>query len=214
LDGAHIPRARLGVVQAVVDRWRVPPVQTKGALDRVVHELDAVGLHLGHHRLGHVHRVLEQARWMMLGAPTITLASRNQALRPSLGQAVSCRFDEQRTQLTLLLCEGRNGQVLADVRAGAPLSVVFTHSPTTRSLPLKAPRAREVPLREGDRELVAAYVGSVSADWNQYGVPDTFVRTLLAREPGPLLALELSPRAAFDQTPGPHAGAPLLGRAP
>lgn len=105
--------------------------------------------------------------------------------------------------------EARNRAAVADLRGGRPIAVVFTHSPTLRSLQLKAVRAVEVALEPGDREHIDAYVNAVVKAWVY--APEPFVRTLLATGPGPILAFELEPTAAFDQTPGPQAGAALPG---
>ena len=105
------------------------------------------------------------------------------------------------------MVEARSRALVADLRAGRPIAVVFTHSPTLRSLQLKAKRATEVALEPGDRERIDAYVDAVARAWVH--APEDFVRTLLAKGPGEIVAFELEPSAAFDQTPGPKAGAAL-----
>jgi len=150
----------------------------------------------------------EQARWLLEAAPSITVASCDAAGIPSLGQGIGCRIEAGRVRVYMV--EARNRAVIADLRAGRPVAVVFTHSPTLRSLQLKARRAEEVPLEPGDGGRIEAYVNGVAQAWVY--APEPFVRTLLATGPGPMLAFELDPTAAFDQTPGPQAGA-ALGKA-
>jgi hypothetical protein len=150
----------------------------------------------------------QQADWMVQGGPSITLAS-SSAAGPSLGQGIGCRVDGSRQLLTVFLVEPRNLALLADLRAGRPVAVVFTHSASLSSLQLKAETAREVPLQPGDSERITAYIGSVVLQWSAFGTPESFTLALLARGPGAIVAFELVPYVAFDQTPGPRAGTPL-----
>ena len=150
----------------------------------------------------------EQARWLLEIAPSITFSSCDATGAPSLGQGIGIRVTAP-SRVRVFMVETRNRAVVADLRAGRPVAVVFTHSPTLRSLQLKAARAVETALEPGDREHVEAYVDAVVKAWVY--APEPFVRTLLATGPGPIVAFELEPSAAFDQTPGPQAGAALPG---
>jgi hypothetical protein len=148
----------------------------------------------------------EQAGWLRDGAPSTTLSSCDATGAPSLGQGIGIRVISP-ARVRLFAVEARNRALVADLRAGRPVAVVFTHSPTLRSLQLKAPHAREVALEPGDREVIDAYVDTVVKNWVY--APEPFVRTLLATGPGPIVAFDLEATAAFDQTPGPKAGAAL-----
>jgi len=152
----------------------------------------------------------EQARWLREIAPSITFSSCDATGAPSLGQGIGVRVTAS-SGVRVFMVEARNRAAVADLRAGRPIAVVFTHSPTLRSLQLKAPRAVEAALEPGDREHIDAYVNAVVKAWVY--APEPFVRKLLATGPGPILAFEIEPTAAFDQTPGPQAGAALPGGA-
>jgi hypothetical protein len=149
----------------------------------------------------------EQAQWLAQGAPSITLASCDASGAPSLGQGICCRVASEPTRVRVFLVEARNRALIADLRAGRPIAVVFTHSPTLRSLQLKARRADEVSVEPSDHVLMSTYVDSVVQAWSY--APEPMVRALLATGPGPIIAFELQPSSAFDQTPGPQAGASL-----
>jgi hypothetical protein len=149
----------------------------------------------------------EQRSWLEAEASSVTVASSDGAGCPSLGQGLGSRLDETGARIRVFMVEARCRALVADLRAGRPIAVVFTHSPTLRSLQLKAKRATEVPLEPGDRERIDAYVDAVVKAWVH--APESFVRTLLAKGPGEIVAFELEPSAAFDQTPGPKAGAAL-----
>jgi hypothetical protein len=78
----------------------------------------------------------EQAQWIVGSAPSITVASCDDAKLPSLGQGIGCRIDKKRRRLTVFMVESRNAAVIADLRAGRAIAVVFTHSGSLRSLQL------------------------------------------------------------------------------
>lgn len=151
----------------------------------------------------------EQAAWMMQGAASILIAGRDAHNRPSLAQALGSRISPDRRSLVVFLLAIQGDTVLRDLRANGCAAVTFTNSRSTRSLQLKANGAREVPLAHGDDERVAAHVGALVREWTGSGLPEAVARTLLARTEGPLVAIELVPHVAFDQTPGPRAGTPL-----
>ena len=151
----------------------------------------------------------EQVRWILHAGPTITVASRSARMRPSIGQAIGCRIDPDACRLTVFLPAGRNRAVIADLRAGREVAVVMTRSSTTRSLQVKAAFADEVPMTPADHDRMRDYVELVAKEWARDGVPQAFTRTLLDSGPGPILAFDLALTAAFDQTPGPRAGAAL-----
>jgi len=149
----------------------------------------------------------DQARWLVDNGASIIVSSCDATAGPSIGQGIGCRVEPDRKRVRVFMVEARSRQVLEDLRAGRPIAVVFTHSPTLRSLQLKARHARLVPLELGDRERVDAHVNTVVTQWTY--APEPYVRTLLATGPGELVAIELEPSAAFDQTPGPQAGVAL-----
>lgn len=153
----------------------------------------------------------EQASWMQSGVCSIIVASHDSHNRPSLGLAFGCRLSEDRAAVVVFLLEAQSHALLADLRAGRQVSVVFTQSFTTRALQLKAPLAREVPLRASDGAMLDRFAQALTKEWS-LGMPDAFTLALMNREGDTLVAFELTPREAFDQTPGPRAGS-LLGAA-
>ena len=154
----------------------------------------------------------EQAAWMQSGVSSIIVASRSDALRPSLGLAFGCRVSESRGEVVVFLREAQSYDLLTDLRAGRQVSVLFTQSTTTRALQLKALRAREVPLAADDKELLDRYTAALVDEWTLLGQPQAFTSALMCREADALVAFAVAPHEAFDQTPGPRAGS-LLGPA-
>lgn len=150
----------------------------------------------------------EQVAWMQSGVCSVIVASHDAQNRPSLGLAFGCRLSPDRARVTVFLLEGQSHAILADLRAGRAVSVLFTQSVTTRALQLKAPEAREVPLQAGDPALLDRFALALEQEWAQASAAG-FTLALMSREGDTLVAFELTPEQAFDQTPGPRAGSPL-----
>lgn len=151
----------------------------------------------------------EQAAWVQSGVTSIIVASCSDGCRPSVGLALGCRVAEGRRQVQVFLLEAQSHEVLCDLRAGRRVSVLFTQSSNTRALQLKARGAREVPLGPQDGALLDRHAAALADEWSMFGQPRAFALTLMSREGDTLVAFELTPEEAFDQTPGPRAGSPL-----
>lgn len=151
----------------------------------------------------------EQVRWIRYGGPTISIASRSVALRPSIGHAIGCRVEAGASRLAFFVLALRNPGVVIDLRAGREVAVVMTRSSTTRSLQVKAKCATEVPFTSADQACIDAYLETVVREWAQDGTPPAFTRTWMVTGPGPVLAFEMEMTEAFDQSPGPRAGEAL-----
>ena len=150
----------------------------------------------------------EQVAWMQSGVCSVIVASHDAKNRPSIGLAFGCRLSPDCAKVTVFLLEGQSHALLADLRAGRAVSVLFTQSVTTRALQLKAAAAREVPLQAADPAMLDRFALALEAEWSQAALPG-FTLALMSREGDTLVAFELTPEQAFDQTPGPRAGAPL-----
>jgi len=155
----------------------------------------------------------EQAAWMQAGLTSVVVASRNTTNHPSLGWGLGCRVSPDLRRIVVFLLESQSYDTLSDLRAGRPVSVLFTQAATTRALQLKASRAREVPLLPSDPALLDAYAKALGESWSGVIEQPHFASALMSRESDQLVAFELTPEAAFDQTPGPRAGAALHGGA-
>lgn len=153
----------------------------------------------------------EQAAWITQGAVSVSVASRDASLRPSIGQAHGCRVAPTRERVTVFLHEPSNRALVVDLRSSGIAAVVFTHSASTRSLQVKARDAREVPLLPGDHDRIAAHVGALARQWATQGMPEPWTRALFDPRGGAIVAFELEPYVAFEQTPGPRAGTPCAG---
>jgi hypothetical protein len=86
------------------------------------------------------------------------------------------------------------------------ISATFTLPKTHRTLQFKGNDARIAPLDEHDRAAIDAYRTSFAAVICPLGFADRFAQAFLAT-PADEVAIEFTPAEAFQQTPGPAAGA-------
>ena len=83
---------------------------------------------------------------------------------------------------------------LAAVREAGPIALEYFRRPMAVS---------DLPLLQRYRESMEQEVGAV-------GFPPAFTQAMLAHRIDDVVAIVLRPEQAFDQSPGPRAGTPLL----
>ena len=89
------------------------------------------------------------------------------------------------------------------------IAVVFSRPSTHRTLQLKADDARVRAVTSDEAAIVATYVEAFGREIASLGHTDVQARTLFAFRADDLVAIDFTPNAAFEQTPGPKAGSPL-----
>ena len=145
---------------------------------------------------------------------SVIVASRDAALRPSIMRGVGSAIDPGGTQVTVYLRRSQSRQLLQDIAAGSGLAVVFSEPPTHRTLQLKARTATQRPAGPADLPLLQRYLASMQSELAQVGYGPAFVAAMLSAPLEDVVAVQFSPEAAFDQTPGPRAGTPLQPSTP
>ena len=146
---------------------------------------------------------------LILGPVSISVASADLNLAPSLARAYGCRYTAERGEITLFLSVPRSESLLRDLRAGAAIATAFSRPSTHQTLQLKGERAQTAPLARGDRELMLAYGDSFVAEIRALGYADHFTGRLMSAVTEDAVAVTFRPVAAFEQTPGPTAGRSL-----
>lgn len=138
----------------------------------------------------------------------VSVASRDAGNLPNLVRAVGHRV-EPSGEVTVILSGTDGGGVLANLRANGAVAVVFSQPSTHRTLQVKANRVVIEEARPADLETVAQCREAMAAELTAIGFSGEFARQLLDAEHRDLVAVSFLPESAFDQTPGPKAGAPL-----
>jgi hypothetical protein len=151
----------------------------------------------------------EHAAFILLPGISMTAASRGARNLPELGRVHGCRVSADRSRLTVLLPSDQYPGLIEALRASRAIAVVFSQPTTHRTIQLKGTDAALEPLAPGDAELAAQTTDTFAAGLGALGYNEAMVRTAVWYEPAGLVAIGFTPCAAFQQTPGPRAGAPL-----
>lgn len=142
------------------------------------------------------------------GVSTI-VASRDAQLRPSVMRAVGACISADGQRITVFLRRSQSQQLLADIAATGHIAVVFSDPPSHRTVQVKATAAVQRTLLPADEPALQHYLAAMQQAVAQVGYGPQYTAAMLNAPRGDLVAVEFSPEAAFDQTPGPHAGQPL-----
>jgi hypothetical protein len=145
----------------------------------------------------------------ILGGVSIIAAASDGANVPSVERAIGCKLSANRRRVTIFVAAASAHALLADIRRSGRIAVAFSHPPTHRALQLKGDDAAIVRVLPADRRLIAAYADAFAAAIVSIGHADQLARATLACPPDEVVAVAFTPGAAFVQTPGPRAGAPL-----
>jgi hypothetical protein len=140
---------------------------------------------------------------------SIVAASRDDALLPSVARATGCRVCDDRRTVSVFLSLSQAVQLIADVRRCACIAVVFSRPSTHRTLQLKAADARVRAATSDEAAISERYVGAFGREIGLMGHTDEQARALFSLRADDLVAIDFTPNAAFEQTPGPKAGRPL-----
>ena len=140
---------------------------------------------------------------------SVIVASRDDALRPSIMRGVGSAISADGTQVTVYLRRSQSSQLLQDITAGSGVAVVFSEPPTHRTLQLKAREATLRPASSADQPQLDRYLASMQCELAPVGYGPQFAAAMLSAPLDDVVAVQFTPENAFDQTPGPRAGMPL-----
>ena len=140
---------------------------------------------------------------------SIVAASRDDTLSPSIARASGCRVSADRRAVSIFLPSSQATRLVDDVRRCACVAVVFSRPSTHRTLQLKAEDARVRPATADEASVVERYVEAFGREIGLLGHTDEQAQAMFAFRLDDLVAIDFTPSAAFEQTPGPKAGTPL-----
>jgi hypothetical protein len=146
---------------------------------------------------------------MMARGVSVIAGSRDAKLRPSIMRAVGSRVEANGQDITVYLARSSSRQLIQDIASTGQLAVVFSEPSTHRTVQLKASRAEIRSAVADDAPVLAAYLKSMEHEIQQVGIPPPMTRAMLAHRLDDVVAVRFTPEQAFDQTPGPRAGAAL-----
>lgn len=148
---------------------------------------------------------------MMKRGVSVIVGSHDAQLRPSIMRAVGSRIEADGGAITVFLSRPQSRQLLQDLAAGGSIAVVFSEPSTHRTVQLKASRVSQRPAAPEDAAALAGYLASMEIEIQAVGFRPELTRAMLAHRLQEVMAVGFVPEQAFDQTPGPRAGAPIGG---
>jgi len=143
---------------------------------------------------------------------SITVASCDSRLVPSIAKGVGCRPADDLSALTVFLFAESAEATCRDIAASGRIAVTFSRPSTHETVQIKGRDARTVPLEPGDVACVRRNLDLFTEDIGLLGWGADFVDAVFWRDPADLLAVRFTPDGVFGQTPGPRAGEALARR--
>lgn len=146
---------------------------------------------------------------MMARGVSVIVGSRDLANRPSVMRAVGSLVEDEGRSITVFVSRRQSRQLVQDIAATGHVAVVFSEPSTHRTVQLKASRATLRNAQAADEPVLARYLAAMEHEIDQVGFGAPMARAMLAHDLDDLVAISFTPEVAFDQTPGPRAGAVL-----
>jgi len=151
----------------------------------------------------------EAAAFLHRPGVSITAASRDRQNVPRIGRCLGCRVTADRNRVTVFVASSQYAAFFDAIAASRAVAVVFSLPSTHRTLQLKGGDAMVEPLASGDAEILARHVDDFVDELGRLGYSREVVRAYHWCDVAEVRAVGFTPTAAFEQTPGPGAGAPL-----
>jgi hypothetical protein len=143
------------------------------------------------------------------GGISMTVASRDDRFVPSIAKGVGCRVSPARDAVTLLVFANTAEALLRDVAHCRLLAAAFSQPSTNRTLQVKGCNVTTAPAGPADVALTRRYIALFAEELRPLGWSADYVHDVFWHDPVHLVALHFTPERAFQQTPGPDAGAAL-----
>ena len=140
---------------------------------------------------------------------SITLASRDERLIPSIGKGVGCRVEDEGQRLAVMVFAEAAEALLRDVAVHRQVAVVFSRPSTNRTVQMKGRDAVAQRATPADVAAVRRYLALFAAELQPLGWDQAYVESLFWGDPAQLMVVRCTPGEGFVQTPGPAAGSRL-----
>lgn len=148
---------------------------------------------------------------MMIKGVSVIVGACGLDLRPNLMRAMGSAVDDHGHAVTVYLSRSQSRQLLQDIASTGRLAVVFTQPHSHRAVQVKATGARIRAADASDIPALARYLTSMEEELALIGFDAAFTRAMYSHQIDDIVAVGFEPQQAFDQTPGPKAGAPIPG---
>lgn len=138
---------------------------------------------------------------------SVSVASRDRRLVPSVSRALACVASEDGRQLRLLVVRSQAVELVRDLECCGAIAVGFTEPSTHRTLQIKGGDAALVTITPRDQEALARSEVAFGGQIEPLGFDQAYTRRLFSARPDDLVVIAFTPDKVYQQTPGRAAGA-------
>jgi len=135
----------------------------------------------------------------------VYLGTRSSSFEPHVAFCYGARVGKDRDTLTFFLLEPGHEEQLADLDDNGQIAVAINYSPGHETYQFKGECITRRTSTEAEYALQKIWFDKLSSD-----LPPEFTPHLARLRFRPTLAIEMRIREAYDQTPGPGAGGPIV----
>ena len=154
--------------------------------------------------------ISEELAAAIQGPVGIVVSTCDARLQASVAFALGCRVWPDRKRVSVMLCPSQAATLIADIEATGRVAVNFSRPSNNRSAQLKGSDAHIEPPRALDFACVAKHTQDfIDELLPMREMSEAALRAIFHHAPDDLVVISFSPEAAFSQTPGPGAGAPI-----
>ena len=150
---------------------------------------------------------------MMAGGVSVLVSSRDEHMRASVMRAMGSSIDVAAGRVTVYVARSQAPTLLRDLEASGLVAVMFSQPTTHRTVQLKSGAISMRPATAADAPVLERYAQAMGRELEQVGYTASLARVMLAHRLEDLVAISFEPQEAFEQTPGPKAGARMAGGA-
>ncbi len=134
---------------------------------------------------------------------SITLATRDDTLRPEGANAWAAKVDADRRGLTLYLHEASARALLRNLERHPEIAILFDQPSEHRACQVKGTFLSSRKAKASERAEIDRQVEGLGHELGLLGIPGTL---MTGWETWPCFAFDVRVSALFEQTPGPGAG--------
>ena len=140
----------------------------------------------------------------------IVLSSRDAALTPTVVRATGCKVSADLRRVTVFVWQPWATALIDSVQATGALASVFCEVPSHRTIQIKALDASMAAIARRDHRRIEDYREAFAEALAALGYRRSLAYGLVGGDPAECIGIAYTPAALFGQTPGPHAGEPLV----
>jgi hypothetical protein len=136
----------------------------------------------------------------------VHIGTRNEQLEPNGARAIALTVEDDGVHVVVYVAKTAVKRLMADLQSNGHAAVTFVRPVDERAGQLKGTFVSARAAKPSERALVMSQWEGFLRSLEAIGIPRANLTKWVT---WPAMAIRLRTTALFDQTPGPHAGAPL-----